>query len=54
MEFNFNLTTGESLLVIEALHDLERNPVRHPLDRKDATSLLYKLYKEVKEQYEEK
>lgn len=51
MKFNFNVTEGESLLILIALKDLEKNEERHELDRKSAVRLIQKLENQVHEQF---
>ena len=51
MKFNFNVTEGESLLILIALKDLEKNEERHELDRKDAVRLIQKLENQVHNQF---
>lgn len=51
MKFSFDVTEGESLLILIALKDLEKNEERHELDRKDAIRLIQKLENQVHEQF---
>lgn len=51
MKFNFDVTEGESLLILIALKDLEKNEERHELDRKSAVRLIQKLENQVHEQF---
>lgn len=51
MKFSFDVTEGESLLILMALKDLNENEERHELDRKDAMRLIQKLENQVHEQF---
>ena len=51
MKFSFDVTEGESLLILIALKDLEKNEERHELDRKNAVRLIQKLENQVHEQF---
>lgn len=51
MKFSFDVTEGESLLILMALKDLNENEERHELDRKDAVRLIQKLENQVHEQF---
>ena len=51
MNFTFNITEGESLLILIALKHLEKNKECHETDRADATKLLEKLSNQVREAY---
>lgn len=53
VKFNFEVTTLETLTILEALQDLIHNTERNICDREDAVELYDNLKMKIRLQYEE-